>query len=222
MKEIALQMNDDMPLRDVVFTTLREAILRGQLQSGDRLREIHLAQQLGVSRTPVREAIRKLELEGLVLTIPRKGAVVANIAQKDLEDVLEVRCALEELAVRKACRKMTAEQLPLLIKAADTFEECIQSEDLEGAAQADVDFHEVIIEAAQNHRLIEILSDIRSRVYRYRLENLKCKSSHPDLIRQHRMLCDALAQRDEEAAVSVIRGHIESQRDIIVENLKGY
>ena len=84
-----LQMNEYLPLRDVVFQTLRQAILRGELKPGERLMEIHLAQKLGVSRTPVREAIRKLELEGLVLMIPRKGAVVAEITVSDLEDVLE-------------------------------------------------------------------------------------------------------------------------------------
>ena len=94
-----LQMNEYLPLRDVVFQTLRQAILRGELAPGERLMEIHLAQRLGVSRTPVREAIRKLELEGLVLMIPRKGAVVAEITISDLEDVLEVRMTLEELAV---------------------------------------------------------------------------------------------------------------------------
>ena len=111
MEQFELQMNEYLPLRDVVFQTLRQAILRGELKPGERLMEIHLAQKLGVSRTPVREAIRKLELEGLVLMIPRKGAVVAEITVTDLEDVLEVRMALEELAVKLACRKITEEQL---------------------------------------------------------------------------------------------------------------
>ena len=97
-----VSMNEYLPLRDVVFNTLRQAILRGELKPGERLMEIQLANKLGVSRTPVREAIRKLELEGLVLMIPRKGAEVADISEKSLRDVLEVREALEELAVRLA------------------------------------------------------------------------------------------------------------------------
>ena len=98
--DFQIEMNEYLPLRDVVFNTLRQAILRGELQPGERLMEIQLAQRLGVSRTPVREAIRKLELEGLVLMIPRRGAEVAEITRQDLEDVLEVRAALEELAVK--------------------------------------------------------------------------------------------------------------------------
>ena len=111
MADFELEMNEYLPLRDVVFQTLRQAILRGELKPGERLMEIHLAQKLGVSRTPVREAIRKLELEGLVLMIPRKGAIVAEITVQDLEDVLEVRMALEELAVKIACKRITEEQL---------------------------------------------------------------------------------------------------------------
>ena len=91
-----LQANIDefLPLRDVVFNTLRKAILTGELQPGERLMEIHLANQLGVSRTPIREAIHKLALEGLVIMIPRRGAEVAQITEKSLKDVLEVRRAL--------------------------------------------------------------------------------------------------------------------------------
>ena len=86
-----VKMDEYLPLRDVVFKTLRQAILKGELEPGERLMEIQLAERLGVSRTPIREAIRKLELEGLVLMIPRKGAEVARISENNLRDVLEVR-----------------------------------------------------------------------------------------------------------------------------------
>ena len=99
-----VNMNEYLPLRDVVFNTLRQAILKGELAPGERLMEIQLAEKLGVSRTPIREAIRKLELEGLVLMIPRKGAEVAKISEKSLRDVLEVRRSLEELAIELACQ----------------------------------------------------------------------------------------------------------------------
>ena len=147
--DIQLQMNEDLPLRDVVFQTLRQAILRGTLQPGERLMEIHLAQKLGVSRTPVREAIRMLQLDGLVTMVPRRGAVVAEITISDLEDVLEVRAALEELAARKACQNMTPERLTRLRETAGRFAECLKKDDLMASAQADVEFHEIICEATQ-------------------------------------------------------------------------
>ena len=109
--KLEVTMDEYLPLRDVVFKTLRQAILRGELKPGERLMEIKLANKLGVSRTPIREAIRKLELEGLVLMIPRRGAEVAEITEKSLNDVLEVRKALEELAVQLACERMDEEGL---------------------------------------------------------------------------------------------------------------
>ena len=113
-----VNMNDFLPLRDVVFNTLRQAILRGELKPGERLLEIHLANKLGVSRTPIREAIRKLELENLVIMVPRKGAVVAEITEKSLRDVLEVRRALEALAVQLACEKILDSEIEELKVAA--------------------------------------------------------------------------------------------------------
>ena len=121
MNDFSVDMNEYLPLRDVVFNTLRKAILKGELKPGERLMEIALAERLGVSRTPVREAMRKLELEGLVVMIPRRGAQVANITEKDLNDVLEVRIALENLSIENACMRMTEEQLEELWNAAKNF-----------------------------------------------------------------------------------------------------
>lgn len=218
-QELKLQMNDDLPLREVVFDTLRQAILDGTLQPGERLMEIHVAMQLGVSRTPVREALRKLELEGLVYTMPRRGAVVAQITQRDLQDVLEVRSALEELAVRKACRQMTEGELAQLEDAAREFELQVSRGDIMASAQADVAFHEIISTATGNRRLMQLLENIRSQVYRYRLENIKNKNSHPVLIRQHNLIIEALREKDEDKAALAIKDHISRQRDAVIENL---
>ena len=120
--DLTLNMNAYLPLRDVVFNTLREAILKGDLKPGERLMELQLASKLGVSRTPIREAIRMLEQEGLAVTTPRKGAEVAKMTLKDMEDVLEIRDALDELAVRIACQKISDEQLRQLEDMKELFE----------------------------------------------------------------------------------------------------
>ena len=106
-----LNLDNYKPLGDVVFENLRSAILEGKLKSGQRLMEVQLAEQLGVSRTPVREAIRKLELEGLVVMLPRKGAYVANISVKDLMDVLEIRASLEGLGASLAAERRNDEDI---------------------------------------------------------------------------------------------------------------
>ena len=216
-----LQMNEYLPLRDVVFQTLRQAILRGELKPGERLMEIHLAQRLGVSRTPVREAIRKLELEGLVLMIPRKGAIVAEITVSDLEDVLEVRMALEELAVKHACRRVTGEQLAGIRSLAEEFKRTLSGDDVAACAQADMKFHDAIYEATGNSRLVQILNNLREQMYRYRMEYLKDRQSHQNLIEEHDGILRALENRDEELAIRMTARHIECQKEYIIRMLGG-
>ena len=217
--DFQIEMNEYLPLRDVVFNTLRQAILRGELQPGERLMEIQLAQRLGVSRTPVREAIRKLELEGLVLMIPRRGAEVAEITRQDLEDVLEVRAALEELAVKDACEHITDEQLQDLKKAANEFKRSLEGTDLVACAEADIHFHEIIYAATNNKRLVQMLNNLREQMYRYRMENLKVKRTYRTLVEEHDAIRRALKKHDKEKAGAAINVHIENQRRSILASI---
>ena len=217
--DFQIEMNEYLPLRDVVFNTLRQAILRGELQPGERLMEIQLAQRLGVSRTPVREAIRKLELEGLVLMLPRRGAEVAEITRQDLEDVLEVRAALEELAVKDACEHITDEQLQDLKKAANEFKRSLEGTDLVACAEADIHFHEIIYAATNNKRLVQMLNNLREQMYRYRMENLKDKRTYRTLVEEHDAIRRALKKHDKEKAGAAINVHIENQRRSILASI---
>ena len=209
--EFEVNMNDFLPLRDVVFNTLRKAILRGNLEPGERLREIHLADKLGVSRTPIREAIRKLELEGLVVMIPRKGAVVAEITEKSLRDVLEVRRALEALAVRLACEKILDAEVEELKVAAERFEEALETGDVTAFAEADVRFHDIIYRATDNQRLIQLLYNLREQMYRYRVEYLKREDAHETLLEEHQAIIETIEKRDVAKAVAAVRTHIDNQ-----------
>ena len=210
-----------MPLRDVVFHTLRRAIMQGDLKPGERLMEIKLANRLGVSRTPIREAIRMLELEGLVTMVPRKGAQVAEITEKDLKDVLEVRIGLEELAVKFVCQRIDGRQLEDLQKAARSFEAAVRSEDLTRIAEADVNFHDMIYKATGNERLVQLLNNIREQMYRYRVEYLKDEEVRSSLVEEHNLLWRALRDRNEEEAARLTRKHIQRQQAYILENIMG-
>lgn len=214
-----LSMDEYLPLRDVVFTTLRQAILRGELKPGERLMEIQLANKLGVSRTPIREAIRKLELEGLVLMIPRKGAEVAEITEKNLRDVLEVRESLEVLAVQLACERMTEETFVELEAAAKAFEAEVATDDITKIAEADVFFHDIVYQATDNQRLIQLLNNLREQMYRYRVEYLKKNAMHPIIIREHQELIDYIKARDKEKASENICKHIENQVAEVVRTI---
>ena len=213
-------MNEYLPLRDVVFNTLRQAILRGEMEPGERLMEIQLANKLGVSRTPIREAIRKLELEGLVLMIPRKGAEVAEITEKSLRDVLEVRKALEELAVKLACDRMTKQQMSQLKEAAKEFEETLKTNDVTKFAEADVKFHDVIFMATDNQRLIQLLNNFREQMYRFRVEYLKKKCFHSILIAEHEDIINRIEKRQKEEAAEVVCRHIDNQVEAVIDTIR--
>ncbi len=218
--ELQINMDEYLPLRDVVFHTLRQAILRGTLKPGERLMEIQLANKLGVSRTPIREAIRKLELEGLVLMIPRRGAEVAEITEKSLRDVLEVREALEVLAVQLACEKMNSEGLEELKVAAAEFEQVIECGDITTIAEADVKFHDIIYSATDNDRLIQLLNNLREQMYRYRVEHLKNEDARPKILAEHQWLIQDIMNKDKVAAAEHICGHIENQVEEVSRHLK--
>ena len=217
-----MKINEYLPLRDVVFNTLRSAILTGKLEPGERLMEIALANKLGVSRTPIREAIRKLELEGLVIMTPRKGAEVARITEKDLQDVLEVRESLENLATELACERITGEEIEDLKIKNEAFREAVEKgkADFSELAELDVAFHDVIFNASKNSRLIQILSNLREQMYRYRLEYLKNPEYDNLLVKEHDLITDAVINKDKDKVRNVMDRHITHQRDAVLTTIR--
>ena len=218
--DFEVNMNEYLPLRDVVFNTLRKAILRGELKPGERLMEIQLANKLGVSRTPIREAIRKLELEGLVLMIPRKGAEVAQITEKNMQDVLEVRKALEELSVQLACERITPEQVEEMKMAAEYFRKVLKSGDVTKIAEADVKFHDIIFAATNNQRLITLLNNLREQMYRFRVEYLKQKECYPQLLEEHDKLIALISGGEVEEACELMGCHIDNQASTVSDVIR--
>lgn len=212
-----LKLNSDtyLPLRDVVFHTLRDAILRGDLQPGERLMEIHLAQELGVSRTPVREAIRMLEKEGLAVTIPRRGAHVARMTEKDLEDVLEIRDVLDELAARDACERMNDEDFEDLSDAMKHFRSVVKSRDVRAIAEADEQFHDVIYTGSKNPKLVNIVRNLKEQMYRFRFEYLKKIDDYSILISEHEAIMEALKNRDRALVTEKMHEHLKNQVEAV-------
>ena len=214
-----VNMNEYLPLRDVVFNTLRKAIITGEFAPGERLMEISLAERLGVSRTPVREAIRKLELEGLVVMIPRRGAEVARITEAGLKEVLEVRCALEELAVELACQRSTKESLAQLKEAHQRFVDAVKTGDTLEITNQDEAFHECIFAMSNNKRLVQVVHNLKEQMFRYRMEYVKDGSYHEELIREHDKLLQAISEGREDTAREIMKHHIQNQEKIILSQL---
>lgn len=215
-----VNFNDYKPLREVIFNTLREAIIIGELKPGERLMEVQLAEKMGVSRTPVREAIRKLELEGLVDMVARRGAQVADLSVKDIMDVLEVRASLDGLATALSSVRITQDELKELKHINTQFTNYVEKENLQGTIKKDVEFHDIIYRSSRNEKLIQIANNLREQVQRFRVIYLKDFSSTKDIIKEHNDIFEAIQNKDSNNAQYLAQRHIKKQEESIINSLK--
>ena len=214
-----LNLDDYKPLREVVFENMRKAIIEGVLKPGERLMEIQLSEQLGVSRTPIREAIRMLELEGLVVMLPRKGAYVANISKKDLMAILEVRVGLEGLAAYCATDRMTEDHIRMLEIISKDLEEAVYKNDVETMLAKDEEFHTLIFEATGNKRLMNMMINIWETVYRFRLMYMSDYSSAVNIVDEHKKIIEAFKKGRAHLAEKLAKEHIELAQQFMIEKL---
>ncbi len=219
-KILKVNLNDYKPLREVIFNTLREAIIVGELKPGERLMEIQLAEKMGVSRTPVREAIRKLELEGLVEMLPRKGAHVADLSTKDIMDVLEVRSTLDGLASSLSAARITDDEIKELKHVLAQFDNFVEKNNIHGSIKKDVEFHDIIYRSSRNEKLIQISNNLREQVQRYRIIYIKDYGSSKELVKEHAEIYEAIAGRDPKAAMNSAVKHIMNQEKVIIKSIK--
>ena len=218
--DFTIEFNEYMPLKELVFTTLKKAILKGELQPGDRLMELQLAEKMGVSRTPIREAIHKLAKEGLVTLIPRKGAEVAGISKKMLTDVLQVRMNLEKMAFSMAFENVDETSLRELERYHEEFRKAVENEDIMKMTETDENFHFVIYNAADNNKLREILGNLKENMYRYRLEYLRNPGCRSILISEHATMVESIRKKDLESGLRVVEKHIANQEKAVIEKLR--
>lgn len=217
---LKVTVNEYLPLRDIVFNTLRKAILKGELSPGERLMEKQLAEKMGVSRTPIREAIRKLELEGLVVMVPRKGAEVAKITEQDIKDVLEVRASLESLAVKLACEKMKKDDIANLLHVNKQFIDAAKRMDVDKVIEHDVEFHDVIYHATKNEKLIQIINNLREQIYRFRVEYIRQMQDFSNLVKEHEEIVQSIIDREGQQAQEIASKHIENQEKAVIKRIK--
>ena len=211
-----VNFNDYKPLRDVIFEALREAIIIGELKPGERLMEIQLSEKMGVSRTPVREAIRKLELEGFVDMIPRRGAQVADLSNKEIADVLEVRASLDGLATQLATLRISADELENLKNVQAQFRGFVDKENIQGAIKKDTEFHDIIYGASRNERLVSILNHLKEQVHRFRVMYIKDIGSLRTLVDEHEEIVGAIEKKDFSLGNISAQKHIQNQEHKII------
>lgn len=217
---VPVNLDSYKPLRELVLEAIREAIINGTLQPRERLMEIQLAEELGVSRTPIREALRKLELEGFIVMIPRKGAYVADLSIKDVSDVFEIRVALEGLAAGLAAERGTEEELEELERLLVEKAEAIAQNNIEALVKVDTRFHETIYTASRNERLKTIISNLREQIQRFRLTSLSHPGRMEKSLEEHRAIVEALGSRDIQLAKQLAQDHIENAENVLFETVK--
>lgn len=217
---IPIKLDNYQPLRELVFEALRDAIIRGILKPGERLMEVQLAEELGVSRTPVREAIRKLELEDLVVMIPRKGAYVSGISLKDIADVFEVRAAVEALAAGLAAERITAEELEELERILVKKAEIIEANDLDRLVEIDILFHECLYQASRNAKLVQIINNLSEQIHRFRSTSLASPGRMKEALEEHRKIVEAISERNITLAQTLAQEHIENAENSILEAIR--
>jgi DNA-binding GntR family transcriptional regulator len=208
------------PLRELVLEAIREAIINGTLKPRERLMEIQLADELGVSRTPIREALRKLELEGFIVMVPRKGAYVADLSFKDIADVFEIRAALEGLAAGLAAERITDEELEEMERYLVEKADAIARNDMERLVEVDTGFHDIIYRASRNERLTSIINNLREQIQRFRTMSLAYPGRSKRSLEEHRNIIEAIQSRDAQLARQVAQEHIENAETSMIEAIK--
>ncbi len=204
----------------MVFRRIENDILNGRYQPGDSLNEIKLSDEIGVSRTPVREAIRQLELAGLVETIPNKGAIVKGITAQDIEDIYTIRMRIEGLAARWAAEKATDAELEELREAVEMEEFYTQKNRTEQLMQFDSRFHEIIFRAGKSRVLMQTLSSYHHYVQRARGKSLGTPGRAEQVLEEHRAIYEAIAARDPDGAEKLMVQHIKNARRNFLRNVK--
>ena len=204
-------VNSYQPLREIVCEVLRDAIRGGVLKPGEWLKENDLADELLVSRTPVREAIRKLEQEGYVVTVPRRGAYVASVSIRDINEIFEIRAALE-----LAAERITEEEQERLERLLVAIGRAIEEHDMERIVQTDIEFHELLYQAARNERLLTIIGNLREQLTRFRTISMSYPGRLKATLEEHRSLVDAIGSGDARRARKMAAKHMENSEQTLL------
>lgn len=205
-------------LRGRVFHTIREDILSGKYEKGEELKEIAIGNELGVSRTPVREALRQLELEGLVNIIPNKGAYVVGISLKDIQDIYEIRSLLEGLCTKWAVEAITDEQLKALEENVDLSEFYATKGDFNRVFELDSRFHEILYEASGSKTINHLLSDYHHYIQRVRRVTIATEGRAYKSNGEHRNILNAIKAKNPEEAERLATAHVLNT----MNNIKNY
>ncbi|HEY3275202.1 MAG TPA: GntR family transcriptional regulator [Syntrophorhabdaceae bacterium] len=207
-----LVITDSPTIRKKVYKHVREQILRGEIGPNERLIEAKIAAEIGTSRTPVREALHSLEIEGLVESLPRIGYMVKAISDQEVVELWEIRFLIEGLAVRWAMEKARDRLIKELKKNIEAAEKMVAGGDVSDMADVDAQFHEVIARLSGGKRLLELSQTLRRHALRYRIESMYLPDTAIRAIEGHKAILDAVEKGDTEAVNAALKRHLDQSK----------
>jgi DNA-binding GntR family transcriptional regulator len=209
---------DNKPLRDRVLDALRDAIVSAELKPGAPLIELELSAQLGVSRAPLREAIQILSREGLVETMPYRGAIVRNLSRRDIEELYSLRSVLESFAIQRVIERNDPEQVARLREVFETMLAAAKEGDLKAVNNIDREFHDTLIELSEHNLLVMTWSSVSLRVRQVMALRNSRNSDITRIAYNHLPIIEAIEKADEAEALQLLREHVASSGDLLAEN----
>ena len=210
-------------LRNKIYEMLKEAIFSGELEPGERIIETRLAEEMGISRTPIREAIRHLESEGYIESMDNGGVKVSEITEDDIKEWHEIKLVFDELAMTKAIDNITEEVIKILKEDLDKVEEAIRKDEIddEEIINLNTDFHNKMYEISGNKLIKTIKDDYQKYNYMMRKYLSKIEGRHQQALLEHKQILEAIINRDKEKAVELSKEHRESSKSALLNKLEG-
>ena len=215
----AIRPGQSISLSDKAYNMIKTAILSFVLKPGEPLIEAQIAKQINISRTPIRESLKKLESEGLVNIIPKKGAFVSDITREDIEELFILREALERTALRAALPRFGADDFLELEEILERAKKDIENGDFETSIQGDVMLHGMIIEKSGYKRLAQFLDVLKTQALRIRYLGTTVKGRTQKSMKEHKAIMDAIKDKDLKLADSLLKEHIRNVRDNVLRAL---
>lgn len=206
------QKKENKSLTSIIFEKIREDILNDQYKHGEKIVEAKLAEELGVSRTPVREALKQLELDGLVENIPNRGVIVKGISDQDIYDIFTIRMAIEGIAAQWAVERMSEEELAQLKEVCELMEFYTLKADVSKIFELNTKFHEIIYMATKSRYLEHVLRDFQLFIKSTRNKSLRTEGRMATALIEHKKILEAFLDRDAETAVAMLTEHITNSR----------
>ena len=206
-------------LREEVYDSLKKSILHGKLKAGQRLIEENLAHQIGISRTPVREAFHKLERDDLVTRLPKGGFAVREFTKEDVEEIFGIRSALESYAAYLATFHIPPDRISILEKKIEESERALENGDDEKVVQLHTEFHDLLYKSCKSKKLTEMINNFRDYFYRYRSALLHTKEGFTNSLEGHRQMLEAMRNKNARLVERLVRKHLERGKEIVLREI---